>query len=72
MESDTAFGIGSSFLIFGILFKDIVSTILGSIVLCIYLIHYILTIRHNYNRHNYNVSLTQNVNSIEESDIEQL
>jgi hypothetical protein len=67
MESDTAFGIGSSFLIFGILFKDIVSTILGSIVLCIYLIHYVLTIRHNYN-----VSLTPDVNSIEESDIEQL
>ncbi len=67
MMSDTAFCIGSSLLIFGILFKDIVNTILGSIVLCVYLIHYVLTIRHNYN-----VSLTQDVNSIEESDIEQL
>jgi len=71
MESDSAFIIGSLLTIIGFLIKDTFTIALGSVMVFItiipYVIHYIYTCRHNYN-----VSLTQDVNSIEESDIEQL
>ena len=71
MKLDTGFVIASLVTTIGILYKDTITIILGSVLVCMsiipYVIHYIYTCRHNYN-----VSLAQDVNSIEESDIEQL
>jgi membrane protein implicated in regulation of membrane protease activity len=65
MDSDSVLIIGSLLIIIGILGKDIFIICLGSFIVFIAIISYINTCTYNYN-------VITNVNSIEESDIEQL
>jgi hypothetical protein len=69
MEPDSAFIIGSLLTIIGILIKDTFTIILGSFMVFITIVSYINTCRYNYDVIGNNDT---NINSIEESNIEQL
>jgi riboflavin transporter FmnP len=69
MESDSAFIIGSLLTIIGFLIKDTFTVTLGSFMVFITIVSYIITCRYNYNVIANNET---NINSIEESKIEQL